>query len=178
VNLSNRQQLLGLVAIGVVALLVGDRLIFSPLGRNWKERATRIAELKRSVTQGTQLLGRENGLRSHWEHMRTNTLSGEVSVAENEVLKAFDRWSQDSRIGITSIKPQWKRNSDQYMTLECRVDAFGNLSAITRFLYEIDKDPLAFKVESVEITSRDDTGGQLGLGLQVSSLLLNPKETQ
>ncbi len=177
-NLNNRQQLLGLIAIGVVALLVGDRVIFSPLGRTWKERATRVAELKRSVTQGTQLLAREASLRARWEHMRTNTLSGEVSVAENEVLKAFDRWSQDSRIGITSINPQWKRNSDEYMTLECRVDAFGSLPAVTRFLYEIEKDPLAFKVDSVEITSRDDTGGQLGVGLQVSSLLLNPKETQ
>ena len=59
------------------------------------------------------------------------------------------------------------------MTYECRADAFGSLPSITRFLYEIEKDPLALKIESVEINARDNTGQQLSLGLQVSGLRLN-----
>ena len=92
------------------------------------------------------------------------------------MLKSFDRWSQDSRISITSIKPQWKGNTDDYVTLECRVDAYGSLSTLARFLYDIEKDPLALKVDSVEITSRTDDGQQLALGLQVSGLLLGQQE--
>jgi len=106
--------------------------------------------------------------------MRTNALSGEVSVAENQMLRAFDRWSQDSRIGINGIKPQWKRSSDDYATLECRVDASGGLPEITRFLYEIERDTLGLKLEIVEVTARDDRGQQLALALQVSGLQLNP----
>lgn len=173
-NLKNRQQLLGVVAVAAVALLVGDRLVFTPLVRNWKARSERIAELKKSVTQGTLLLDREKSIRERWGYMRTNTLSGEVSVAENQVLKAFDRWSQESRIGINSIKPQWKRNADDYMTLECSVEAFGSLPALTRFLYDIEKDPVALRVDAAQITARDDNGEQLTLGLQVSGLLLTP----
>ena len=60
------------------------------------------------------------------------------------------------------------------MTLECRADAAGSLPALTRFLYEAEKDPLALKVEAVEITARDNDGQQLSLALQVSGLLLNP----
>jgi hypothetical protein len=37
----------------------------------------------------------------------------------------------------------------------------------------VEKDPLALKVETIEITSRDDNGQQLALALQVSGLLLN-----
>ena len=58
------------------------------------------------------------------------------------------------------------------MTLECRADASGSLSALTRFLYEIEKDPLALRIDSLEITARDNTGQQLSLNLQVSGLLL------
>jgi hypothetical protein len=105
--------------------------------------------------------------------MRTNTLPASVSAAENEVLKGFERWSQESRISISSIKPQWKQGGDDFMTLECRADAFGNIQALTRFLYELEKDPLALKVEAVEITTRDNDGQQLTLGLQVSGLQLN-----
>jgi len=175
-KIENRQRVLAVIGIAAVALLASDRLIFAPLTRSWKARADRIAELKESVKQGAMLLEREQTIRNRWENMRTNTLPNDVSDAENEVLKAFDRWSQDSRISISSIKPQWKRNSDDYMTLECRADAFGSLQALTRFLYEVEKDPLALKVEAIEITTRDNEGQQLSLGLQVSGLLLNPPQ--
>ncbi len=174
-KIESRQQLLAVLAIVAVALLAADKLLFSPLTSAWKARSTRIAELRRSVSQGALLLEREEAIRSRWDSMKTNTLPSNVSAAENEVLKAFDRWSQDSRISIASIKPQWKRTSDDFMTLECRADAFGSLSALTRFLYEVEKDRLALKVEAVEINSRDNDGQQLSLGLQVSGLLLIPQ---
>lgn len=173
-NITNRQQMLGLYAIIAVVLLAGDRLVFTPLTKSWKARTERLAELKKSVRQGSQLLERQNSIRTRWDHMRTNTLSGEVPEAEKQVLKAFERWSQDSRVGISSIRPQWKTADDDHVTLECRVDAFGNLPALTRFLFDIEKDPLALKVEAVEIRTRDEGGEQLTLGLQVSGLLINP----
>ena len=110
-NINNRQQLLALV-IGAVALWAGDKLIFTPLTQSWKERAARITELRKSITQGAQLLEREQSIRRHWENRRTNTLPNQVSVAESQVFKAFERWSQDSQISITSIKPQAKQNAD------------------------------------------------------------------
>jgi len=172
-NISNRQQLLAIVAIAAIALWIGDKVIFSPLTALWKDRVKQIGDLRKSVNQGSLLVERERSIRSRWESMRTNTLPSDTSAAENLVLKAFDRWSQESRISITSIKPQWKHNADEYITLECRVDAFGNLSTVTRFLYDVEKDPLALKVEAVEITTRDNDAQQLSLALQVSGLLLN-----
>ena len=171
-TLNNRQQLLGIVAAAAVALLAGDRFVVTPLIRTWKARAAEIAQTRKSVEQGTQLLERDNIIRSRWQEMRTNMLSGEVSVAENQVFRAFERWSQDSRIGINGIRPQWKQAADDYATLECRVDASGSLNEITRFLYEIEKDPLGLKLDVVEITTRDDRGQQLTLALQVSGVQL------
>jgi Tfp pilus assembly protein PilO len=174
VNISQRQQLLLVVAIAALVLLVGDRLVFQPLLKTWKDRSAEITQLKKSVEQSSQLLAREAALREHWERMRTNTLSSESSVAENQMLQAFYRWSQDSRITVNGIKPQWKHNSDDYATFECRVDAAGTLADITRFLFEIEKDSLGVRLDVVEITSRDDRGQQLTVGLQVSGLQLNP----
>jgi hypothetical protein len=172
--IKNRERLLVLLVGIVVAVFLGDRIVLGPVRKGWVDRSTRIAELKKQVSQGTVLLGREQNLRQRWEQMRTNTLAENVSTAENEVLRAFERWSQESRISISSIKPQWKRGGDDdYVTLECRADAFGNISAVTRFLYEVEKDPLALKVESVEISARDSGGQQLELGLVVSGLQLN-----
>ncbi len=171
-GIKNRQQLLVILAAVGAALLIGDRLVLSPLIAGWQVRSKQIAELTKQVKQGSLLVSRDSVIRDRWDQMRNGTLPEEVSAAENEVLRAFERWSQESRISISSIKPQWKRTGDDFMTLECRADAFGSIQAVTRFLYEVEKDPLALRVEAVEIAARDNDGQQLSVGLQVSGLQL------
>ncbi|HKX61799.1 MAG TPA: hypothetical protein VJS65_08140 [Verrucomicrobiae bacterium] len=175
-TIKNRQQMLAILAVVGVGLLIADKVLITPLLAGWKERAGRIAELRKSVAQGEALIQRGDRIRERWGGMRTNTLPDDVSAAENLVLKAFERWSDESRISISGIKPQWKRTTEDYMTLECRADAFGSIHALTRFLYSLEKDPLALRVESVEINSRDENGQQLALAIQVTGLLLNPQE--
>jgi len=176
VKIKNRQQLLIIGVIAVAALFAGDKVILTPLGNLWTARSKQIAELKKKVESGAQLIQREQSLHNHWNQMRTNTLPVNPSRAEQQLLRAFDRWSQDSKISITSLSPQWKHDSDDYMTLQCRVEAAGNMGAVSRFLYDVEKDPMALRLEIVEISSRDAEGQQLALGLQVSGLVLTPQE--
>ncbi len=63
------------------------------------------------------------------------------------------------------------------MTFECRVDAAGDLGRLSRFLYSVEREPMALKLESVELGARDKDGQQLSLGLQLSGLVLNPAKT-
>ena len=171
-KINNRQQLLGIAAIAAVALWAATQLIFSPLYGVWKARAKHIAELKQSVSEGNRVLANGMKTRNEWTFMHSNMLSNEVSAAESQMLKAFDRWERDSGVSINGRRPQWKKGDDLYMTLECRADASGDISSLTRFIYEIEKDPLGAKVDSVEITSRNTDGQQLTLGLLVSGLQL------
>jgi hypothetical protein len=175
-NMTNRQQLMAIIAGAGLALVVADNLVFSPLVKSWETRSAQVADLKKSVSRGTMLLGSEKTIRARWELMRTNALSGNMSAAEDQVVKAFDRWRAASRVNITSIhpQPQGRRSANDLLTLECRADAAGSLTDLTRFLYELDKDPLAVKVDLVELTAHDKEGKQLTLGLQVSGLLINP----
>ena len=170
-NLPNRQRLLLFVALGAAALLVAERVVTVGLLPAYRGRAARLDTLRKSVIDGRILLDRGPSLRTRWQRMQTNALSPEPSLAENELLKAFDRWSQESRIGVSAIKPQAKPGSDGNDTMECRVDAFGNLAAVSRFLYNVESDPLAVRIGAIELVSRDDRGEQLTLGLQVSGLL-------
>jgi len=172
--MNSRQRRLAVVALLGIGLLVGDRLVLSPLVQGWKTRVEAIAQLKRAVNDGSLLIQRETAIRTRWNEMRTNTLDSQISVAESQVLKAFDRWSRDSGVSISSLRPQWKRGGEGFATLECRADAGGDLSTLTRFLYAAESDPLALRVELVELTARDTEGQQLTLVLQVSGLVLQP----
>ena len=55
-EIKNRQKLLLIVAGAGLFLLVADSLIVTPLTASWNERGRRVAELKKSVSNGQQLL--------------------------------------------------------------------------------------------------------------------------
>jgi len=172
-----RQQVLAIGAAATVALYAMDQLLLTPLSNAWKNRAATIRQLEQSTRSGRALLQDEPKTRAKWNDLRRATLPATISQAEQEVLKAFDQWSAETRISVSSIKPQWKRGaSDDYSTLECRIDAAGNLAALTRFLYEVERSQLALRIESVELGARDPEGQQITLGLLVSGLRLAPLE--
>ena len=169
----NRQKLLIIGAVACVSLLIGDSLILEPLTKSWKERSKRIADLKEQVTKGAVLVDHEAAIRRRWEGMRTNTLPLNTSVAETEFYKAFSHCVQDSGVTQVSYRPQWKQNDD-YTTYECRADITGNIETLSRFIYELEKEPMALRVDSLEIATHDDKGQQLSLGIQLSGLMLTP----
>ena len=172
-QIKNRQQMLIIVAGAAIGLLMADSLILSPLIASWKARSTKITALRKQVGDGEKLLKRADALTSRWSNMQTNALPNNNSEAEQKVLGSFDKWSQDARISVNSITPQWKRDGEDYTTLECRVDASGSVGTLAKFLFNVERDAMALKIESVEITSRDKDGQNLSLGLQISGLVLN-----
>ena len=171
-KIENRQQFLLMLTIVAAALLVGDRLVFELLANGWKARSARVVELRQQLNKGRLLLKREQAIRSRWDEMCTNMLSTDTSLAEQQVLKAFDNWSRDSGASLTDITPQWNNNATNYLTVDWRVEASGDFGTLTQFLYDIEQAPLALKLESVTLNARDDTGQQLTLGLQISGLAL------
>ena len=147
------------------------------LDRFVEESSAEIAKLRKNVTEGRALVARGAKLRSQWDDMQKNALPKDSAKAEQDLVTAFDRWGRAGGIELGSIKPQWKRgSSNRYSLLECRVDASGSLNGITRLLYEVEKSPLALRIDSIELTSRDDSGNRLTLGLLVSGLRFTPLE--
>jgi Tfp pilus assembly protein PilO len=174
-KIENRQQILIVLTIAAVALLAADKLVFTPLTRAWTGRSKEIARLRTQVSDGASLMKREQAIRTQWDEMRTNMLPNNQSLGQEQVLKALVSWSQESGVSINGTTPQWKNDTDEYKTLICRVDASGSLWTLSRFLYDIEKGPMALKVESVDLSSHDNQGQQLTLGLQVNGLVLTPK---
>jgi len=177
INLPNRQRLLVIIAGGGLLLLILDRVLFTPLGNLWQAHAAEIVQLQRSVANGRGLIERAGQMQRVWTEMEKGALPKDPAQSEQDLITAFDTWGHTSNVELGSIKPQWKRGAtDRYSLLECRVDATGTLATLSRFLFELEKSPLALRVESVELTARDDSGQRLTLGLIVTGLRLSPLE--
>ena len=178
-NLSpnNRQRLLMILAGAGIALLLLDSLVFTPLTKAWQTRSAEIARLRKNVAEGRGLIERGPRMQQLWAEWQAQALPKDAAKAEQDLISAFDRWGRASNVELGSIKPQWKRGlTPRYSQLECRVDATGSLATITRFLYEVERSTLPLRVDSIELTSRDEFGQKLTLGLLVSGLRLTPLE--
>ena len=174
-EIKNRQQFLIVVTLALLGIYIANLAVYGPLVSWWIARQANVKALRQQVTQGKSLIGRESVIRGEWDHIRLNALANDPSLAEQKVLKSFDGWASDSGVNVQSITPQWNNDQTNYSTLECRVEASGDMSTLSRFLYEIESDPMALQLESVELTASDDKGQQLNLGLQLSGLALVPQ---
>ena len=172
----NRERLLLITALAAVSILATDRLILVPLGNLWAERSARIATLQQSIERGKSLLDRETTITRRWEEMQRTALVADDSSAEDAVLKAANRWSNDSDVTFKSFKPQWVDDDDGYRTYDCRALAEGDLPSIARFVFHLETDPLAVRAEEIEVTSRDDSGNNLTLAIRFSGLQFQPSD--
>ena len=175
-EIKNRQQFLVVVTLALLGVYIANLAVYGPLVNSWKAREATVVALRQQVTQGRTLIRRESVIRDEWQHIRSNALANDPSQAEQKVLKSFDGWAGDSGANVESITPQWNNDQTNYSTLECRVEASGDLGTLSRYLYEIESDPITLQLESVELTANDEKGQQLNLGLQFSGLALVPQQ--
>jgi Tfp pilus assembly protein PilO len=178
VKINNRQQFLVVLTIAAFALLVGVNFILEPLGGWWSARQTQIKELRAKVDDGNHLLKRENGIRSRWKEMSANALPANTSLAEQKLLTAVDGWSRSSGAEVTSLMPQWKNESTNYLTLTCRVETAGNLGTLSKFLYDLERGPMALRLDSLELSARDKEGQQMTLSTEINGLALVQPDKQ
>jgi hypothetical protein len=177
-KIENRQQFLVMLTLAAAALYVGVNFIIEPLGGWWSARQKQIAELHDKVTDGRKLIGREAAIRGRWADMQANALPANTSLAEAQLLRLVDDWSRSSGADVTSLMPQWKNESTNYLTLACRVETAGDLGALSRFLYGLEKGPTALRLDAVELGARDKEGQQLTMSVEINGLALVGKEKQ
>ena len=142
-KLKNRQDFLVLLTAIAIGLFVGVNFVFTPLQGWWQERQAEVRQLRAKVTEGNQLIRRDASIRDHWRDMLANALPSSAPQAEQRFFKAVDGWAHDSGAEITSIMPQWKSDSTNYMTLDCRLETSGDMAALSKFIYDIEKGAAA-----------------------------------
>jgi hypothetical protein len=176
-NIPNRQRALVIGVGAMIALFILDRILIEPLYTMWQTHSAEIVKLQKDVARGHSLIASAARTERVWSEMQANALPKDPAQAQQDVISAVDQWGRANNVELSSIRPQWKRGAtERYSLLECRIDATGTIPTLSRFIYELERSPLALRVDSVELNSRDDSGSKLTLGLIVSGLRLSPLE--
>ncbi|MDF3130475.1 hypothetical protein P0Y35_14810 [Kiritimatiellaeota bacterium B1221] len=172
----HRNKLLAIIAAAAAGLLIFDKLIYSNLSQSWHEQSARITELRDQLARGNSLLERKEILQEKWAGIQENVLPDDSSKAEDSSLLAVSRWVRDSGVTVTSLTPRWRGHDEGFSTLDCRATLSGNLDQLSRFLNELETDPLAVRLESAVLASRNESGSVLTLDILFSVLRLSEIE--
>jgi Tfp pilus assembly protein PilO len=167
-----RERHLVIAALVCLGLLAGRSLVLGPIHEGWKARSVRIAELDGLVERGELLMDQSDAIGRRWAAMHERSLPADTSEAENKVIGAVGRWAADSRLTVTDRKPRWQLGEEEGGRLEVRVSGNGDMRAIARFLYELERDPLALRLEDVSVRARDDRGAELALEARFTGLIM------
>jgi hypothetical protein len=175
--MNRRERMMVIVAAACVGLLMADWIVIEPLIAMWKDHAQEIVTLQNKIDRAGRLIRNEQGIRADWSDMRQRSLPDDQTKAGSEVVDALGDWAIVSRLSVSSVRSRWVQANDDNR-LDVRVTAGGDITAITRFLYEVERSRLAINLEDVEIRSRNDDGSQLELDARFTGLVLPQAQAQ
>lgn len=178
IDLQKRKKLLLILAISCVGILIADRLVITPYFRSFSARSEKIRELKAELERGQLLLSRANSIRGEWLLMEKGSLTTDRTAAEGIVFDRLNKWRRESDVTFTAINPNWLQGDQIHTIYEVRITAVGSLEQVARFLYTIETDPIAVRVEEAQISSEDERGQKLRLTVRLSFLQLKSKQQE
>jgi hypothetical protein len=174
--LSRREGIIGIAAAVMLAALVGDRFIFTPVMEKLGQLEDRKQQLLTDVNDAHSLFDRRRLMERKWQQLSADGLNSE-SEAESQVLHALDGWAQDCRLTLTSVKPQRPsavRKGLQEMTFS--VASTGSLEAVARFIWLLEKTSLPMKITDVQLGSAGESGDEMSLQIRLSALYIGAQQ--
>ena len=119
---------------------------------------------------GTILVRR--GDNEEWRTYREANLNSTNSIAQAQVLRAIENWTDDSDISVQLDKGEWRNHEDRYQTYDVRLVAEGTMQEAVEFVHAIESDKLPLKIEQLELASREKTGKLISVSVHFTGLQL------
>jgi len=170
-GLSKRERLIVLVTLLAVGALVADRFVRAPIANGLRELGAERQKSLAQVTKAKNLLQQKQQI----EQKKALLPEGLRSDAEAEslVAKSLDKWAEDARLTLTSVKPDRMASGDKGLKEILFVIAGkGSLDAVSWFLYQVETSELPIKVKHMQLGSTSEAGDNMSLELRISTLYL------
>jgi hypothetical protein len=114
-------------------------------------------------------------LERKWKTMLSDGLRTDAE-AESRVVRALDEWSVDTRLMLTSVKPERVAGDKGLKEMAFVVAGKGSLDAVAKFLYKVETAELPIKVKDMQLGSASESGDSMSLQLRLSALYLGAED--
>jgi Tfp pilus assembly protein PilO len=96
--------------------------------------------------------------------------------AESKVGRALDKWSEEARLTLSSVKPDRVASDKGLKEMTFVVVGTGTLDAVARFLWKVETASLPIKVKDMQLGSSNESGQSMSVQLRLSALCLGAEQ--
>ena len=170
--LSRRERNVVIGTLIAVAALVLDRFALTPILDSWSALEAQKEQLISKVKRGESVIKQEPEAEATWKRRVTEGLKQTGDETEDAMLHAVQAWSQDSRLTLVSVGAERALRQGRTPEVVVQVAGVGPMSAVARFLWDVQSTRLPLKVVGMELYSRKEGTDDLSLTLHLSGLYM------
>ena len=175
--LSKRERRIFWTTLVVMVLLVSDRFVINP----GLEALDSVSEEKQRLSDEVRamraVLNHGTTRARQWQEMIENGLMNDPSAAQSSMLHALEEWSDQSRVGLTSVTPQRPTSDRGLRDILFTVAGKGDMASIGEFVWLIEQTRMPVRINSLTLGSTNASGQDLILTLKLSLLYLADEDT-
>ena len=168
--LSKRERYITVATLSVVAILIMDRLVLTPV----QERKAAMEEETRQAVVDLErtrvLFDRKKKLAPKWQAMLDAGLKSTPAEAESQVLHAIRNWSQEAGLSLSSLRPERIKKKDKLQEMTFMASGTGRMSSVAGFLWRLESSSIPIRITEVQLGSRKEGTDDLSLQLRISAL--------
>jgi Tfp pilus assembly protein PilO len=173
-GLSKRERIIVLLAAVVVGTLLADWLVFTPALAKFRETENRKQTLLAQINEAQSLFERRRLMAGKWKAIVGDGLQNDAEV-ESRIVRSLDKWSQEARLTLTSLKPERLASDKGLKEMTFVVVGRGRLDAMARFLWQIETAELPVKVKDM-VLGASEADESMSLELSLSALYLGAEQ--
>jgi len=169
--LSKRERIIAIIAVAAVGFLVLNKFLIGPVTDKLQQLETQKNQLRVELDEAQNLFRKRRVLEKEWKAAMSEGLRNEVE-AESKVGRALNMWSDQTRLSLSSVKPDRVASDKGLTEMTFVVVGTGTLDAVTQFLWKIETAPLPIKVKDMQLGSSNESGQSMSVQLRLSALCL------
>lgn len=169
-GLSKRERWVAIAAVAALLIFVGDRFLLRPFEARREAVRSQTEELLEEFARAEAVFQRRARLEPEWRGMLENGLAGEIGQQEGRVLDALRRWSEESGLALSSLRPERVTSHGGIEEITFQASGTGRMESVVGFLWRLESSEMPVRVAEMQIGSRREGQDDLSLQLRVSAL--------
>jgi len=179
VALSKRERIIGFTTAGVLALLVLDRFVISPLMEQRGDLESQLVAAEAERDHANQLFAGAPHMDRRWRDMIAAGLTSNVTDAQSQASRALNEWAREARLTLSTLQPDPVEHSSKqkdFQQVPMRLIGTGSMRSISKFLLSLQTSKIPMRVVTLDLGNHGGKEGidDLALTLTVSTLCLAP----
>lgn len=177
-KLSKREKWIGLAAAAVLALLLLDQVLLSPLLARLADAEARVSQHSDELSAAQQLFDNRLRAQRKWSDMAGQTLHRDAGSTESQVLNHVRRWASDSGLTVSQLRPVPGPRDGEFQQVNVHVTGAGGIAQAAAFLYAIQTSDIPVRVADIEMTApRSGTEDRLAVQVRLATVYLPEAST-